>query len=140
MLKPLVYREALERADEHHERGEPVYIASAALQEVVEVISSKLGFEGAIASRAEVRDGAYTGRLERRLYGDAKADALRELAGEQEIDLSGSTAYSDSYTDVPFLAAVGHPVAVNPDRALRRVAAERGWPVQRFTRRAFTAA
>ena len=140
VLKPLVYREALERADEHHERGEPVYIASAALQEVVEVISSKLGFEGAIASRAEVRDGAYTGRLERRLYGDAKADALRELAGEQEIDLSGSTAYSDSYTDVPFLAAVGHPVAVNPDRALRRVAAERGWPVQRFTRRAFTAA
>jgi len=117
-----------------------VYIASAALQEVVEVISSKLGFEGAIASRAEVRDGAYTGRLERRLYGDAKADALRELAGEQEIDLSGSTAYSDSYTDVPFLEAVGHPVAVNPDRALRRVAAERGWPVQRFTRRAFTAA
>ena len=140
VLKPLVYREALEHAAAHHERGEPVYIASAALQEVVEVISNELGFEGAIASRAEVHDGAYTGRLERRLYGDAKADALRELAGEREIDLTGSTAYSDSYTDVPFLEAVGHPVAVNPDRALRRVAAERGWPVQRFIHRAFTAA
>ena len=140
VLKPLVYREALEHAAVHHERGEPVYIASAALQEVVEVISNELGFEGAIASRAEVHDGAYTGRLERRLYGDAKADALRELAVEQKIDLTGSTAYSDSYTDVPFLEAVGHPVAVNPDRALRRVAAGRGWPVQRFTHRAFTAA
>ncbi|HET9938040.1 MAG TPA: HAD family hydrolase [Gaiella sp.] len=137
VLKPLVYREALERAAEHHERGERVYIASAALQEVVEEISSRLGFEGAIASRAEVLDGAYTGRLERRLYGDAKAVALRELAGDQGIDLARSTAYSDSSSDVPFLDAVGHPVAVNPDRALRRVASERGWPVQRFSHRAF---
>jgi HAD superfamily hydrolase (TIGR01490 family) len=137
VLKPLVYREALERAAEHHERGERVYIASAALQEVVEEISSRLGFEGAIASRGEVRDGAYTGRLERRLYGDAKAVALRELAGDEGIDLARSTGYSDSSSDVPFLDAVGHPVAVNPDRALRRVASERGWPVQRFSQRAF---
>jgi len=138
VLKPLVYGEALERAAEHHERGERVYIASAALQEVVEEISSRLGFEGAIASRAEVRDGAYTGRLERRLYGDAKAVALRELAVDQGIDLARSTAYSDSSSDVPFLEAVGHPVAVNPDRALRRVASERGWPVERFSHRAFS--
>ncbi len=138
VLMPLVYREALERAEEHHERGERVYIASAALQEVVEEISGRLGFEGAIASRAEVREGAYTGRLERRLYGDTKADALRELAADQGIDLSSSTAYSDSYSDVPFLEAVGHPVAVNPDRPLRRLAADRGWPVQRFSHRAFS--
>ena len=138
VLKPLVYGEALECAAEHHERGERVYIASAALQEVVEEISSRLGFEGAIASRAEVRDGAYTGWLERRLYGDAKAVALRELAVDQGIDLARSTAYSDSSSDVPFLEAVGHPVAVNPDRALRRVASERGWPVERFSHRAFS--
>jgi HAD superfamily hydrolase (TIGR01490 family) len=137
VLKPLVFREALERAAEHQERGERVYIASAALQEVVEEISSRLGFDGAIASRAEVRDGDYTGRLERRLYGDAKAVALRELAVAEGIDLARSTAYSDSSSDVPFLQAVGHPVAVNPDRALRRVASERGWPVQRFSHRAF---
>jgi HAD superfamily hydrolase (TIGR01490 family) len=137
VLKPLVYSEALERAAEHHERGERVYIASAALQEVVEEISRRLGFDGAIASRAEIRDGAYTGRLERRLYGDAKADALRELARDEGIDLARSTAYSDSSSDVPFLEAVGHPVAVNPDRSLRRVATERAWPVQRFSHRAF---
>jgi HAD superfamily hydrolase (TIGR01490 family) len=137
VLKPLVYREALERASEHHERGERVYIASAALQEVVDEISGRLGFEGAIASRAEVHDGVYTGRLERRLYGEAKADAVRELAAEQGIDLATSTAYSDSSSDVPFLEAVGHPVAVNPDRPLRRLAGDRGWPVQRYSRRAF---
>jgi HAD superfamily hydrolase (TIGR01490 family) len=137
VFEPLVYREALQRATGHHERGERVYIASAALQEVVDEISRRLEFDGAIASRAEVRDGVYTGRLERRLYGDAKADALRELAGDEGIDLALSTAYSDSSSDIPFLEAVGHPVAVNPDRALRRVAGDRRWPVQRFSHQAF---
>jgi phosphoserine phosphatase len=61
---------------------------------------------------------------------------VRELAAREQIDLGESTAYSDSHTDLPFLEAVGHPVAVNPDRELRRLAADRGWPVLRFTRRA----
>jgi HAD superfamily hydrolase (TIGR01490 family) len=137
VLKPLVYREAIELAEEHAERGERVYIASAALQEVVEEVSKRLGFDGAIASRAEVRDGVYTGKLERRLYAQAKADALVELAGSEGIDLPASTAYSDSYSDVPFLEAVGHAVAVNPDRSLRRLAADRGWPVRAFDHKAF---
>jgi HAD superfamily hydrolase (TIGR01490 family) len=137
VLKPLVYREALDHAEDHRARGEPVYIASAALQEVVEEISGRLGFDGAIASRAEVRDGAYTGRLDRRLYGQAKADALVELATAEGIDLSGSTAYSDSYSDAPFLEAVGHPVVVNPDRGLRRLADEAEWPSLRFSTMAF---
>jgi HAD superfamily hydrolase (TIGR01490 family) len=137
VLKPLVYREALDLAEDHKTRGEWVYIASAALQEVVEEISSRLGFDGAIASRAEVRDGAYTGRLARRLYGQAKADALVELATAEGIDLTASTAYSDSHSDVPFLEAVGHPVVVNPDRALRRLADEAEWPSLRFATMAF---
>ena len=61
-----------------------------------------------------------------------KADAVLELAVREGLDLAASTAYSDSYSDVPFLEAVGHPVAANPDRRLRRIAAERGWPVVRF--------
>jgi len=137
VLKPLVYREALELAEGHSARGEAVYIASAALQEVVEEVASRLGFAGAIASRAESRDGVYTGRLERRLYGQAKADALVERADDEGIDLPGSTAYSDSHSDVPFLDAVGHGVAVNPDRELRRVAEQRGWPVKLFKTKAF---
>ena len=67
-----------------------------------------------------------------RRYGRGKADALRELAAAEGFDLGESTAYSDSYSDVPFLEAVGHPVAANPDRKLRRIAAERGWPVVHF--------
>ena len=61
--------------------------------------------------------------------------ALEELASAQGLDLARSTAYSDSHTDLAFLEAVGHPVAVNPDRALRRVVRERGWPALRFRHR-----
>ncbi len=136
---PLVYREALDLAAAHSGRGEPVFIATAALEEIAETIARELGLDGAIASRAEVREGAYTGRLERRLDGVAKAEAVEELSRANEIDLSESTAYSDSHSDLPFLEAVGHPVAVNPDRELRRVAAERGWPVRRFRAKAFPA-
>ncbi len=137
LLKPLVYREALDRAAAHQARGEAVWVASAALHEVVQEVSDRLGFAGAVASRAEVRDGVYTGRLERRLYGPAKADAVRELAAAEGIDLASSTAYSDSHSDVPFLEAVGSPVVVNPDRELTRTAVDRNWPVTRFTQAAF---
>ena len=137
VFKPLVFREALDRAAQHTDRGEHVFIASAALQEVVQEVSDRLGFEGAIASRAETSDGVFTGRLERRLYGQEKADAVIELAEERGLDLRSSTAYSDSHSDVPFLEAVGNPVAVNPDRALRRIAQERGWPTLRFATMAF---
>ena len=135
VLRPLVYREAVELAAVHASRGEPVFIVSAALQEVVQTIAQKLGFAGALASRAEVEAGIYTGRLERRLYGPAKGAALVELAAADDLDLASSTAYSDSYSDLPFLEAVGHPVVVNPDRALARVARERGWPIRRFRHR-----
>ena len=138
VLKPLVYAEALELAEQHRQRGDRVYIASAALHEVVEEISNRLGFDGAIASRAGVEDGVYTGTLERRLYGEEKAAAVGELAATEQLDLASSTAYTDSRSDVPFLEAVGHPVVVNPDRELRRLAESRGWPTRRFSRRAFS--
>jgi HAD superfamily hydrolase (TIGR01490 family) len=136
VLGPLVYREALDAAAEHAARGERRFIVSAALQEIVDEIAAKLSFDGGLGSQAEVTDGVYTGRLERRLYGPAKADALVELAGAEGLELGASTGYSDSHTDLAFLEAVGHPVAVNPDRALRRVAEERGWPIRRFRVRA----
>lgn len=134
VLRPLVYREALDEIAEHASRGEPVFVVSGALQEVVDVLARELRLSGALGSRAEVREGLYTGRLERRLLGHGKADALGEFASERGLDLTGSTAYSDSHSDLPFLEAVGTPVAVNPDRELRRVAGERGWAVRIFRR------
>jgi len=132
VLKPLVYAESLDLVELHRGRGEPVYIVSATLQEIVQVIADDLGFDGALGTIVEVENGKYTGRATRSLHAENKARCIRELG----YDLDASTAYSDSHTDLPFLEAVGHPVVVNPDRKLRRIAAERGWPVLEFGRRA----
>ncbi len=140
VLKPLVYQEALALAEEHRERGEPTYIVSATLQEIVDEVARELGFDGAIGSTCEIVDGVYTGRSLRAAHGEGKATALRELAAEHDYDLSRSTAYSDSHTDLPFLEVVGNPVVVNPDRELRRLASERDWPVREFGELAYPAA
>jgi len=132
VLRPLVYEEPLRLVQQHRERGERVYIVSATLQEIVQHIADDLGFDGAIGSTCEIVDGAYTGRTLRAAHGVGKANAVHALAVAEDLDLAESTAYSDSYSDVPFLEAVGHPVAANPDRKLRRIAAERGWPVVDF--------
>jgi HAD superfamily hydrolase (TIGR01490 family) len=127
-LRPLVYAESLDLVERHRKRGEPVYIVSATLQEIVEAIADDLGFDGALGTVCEVVDGKYTGKAIRALHAEAKADCIRSL----DYDLEASTAYSDSHTDLPFLEAVGHPVAVNPDRRLRRIAESRGWPIMQF--------
>jgi HAD superfamily hydrolase (TIGR01490 family) len=130
---PLLYREVLAEAYAHQDAGRPAFIVTAASQELADVLAHVLVLEGGIGMRSEVRDGVYTGRAAGPFtYRDGKADAIRQLAAERGIDLSASYAYSDSESDLPMLRAVGHPVAVNPDRALERVARAEGWRIMRF--------
>src|SRR5204863_3100373 len=94
-----------------------------------------LGVDDVIATRARIDEhGRYTGELEFYAYGPHKADAIREMAVKEGLDLAGSYAYSDSITDLPMLELVGNPVAVNPDRELARVARDREWEVRFFQR------
>jgi len=137
ILRPLVYAEPLQLIEKHRERGESVFIVSATLQEIVQAIADDLGFDGALGTVCEVVGGAYTGKAVRALHAENKAACVRELAESRGYELAACTAYSDSHTDIPFLETVGHSVAVNPDRALRRVAAERGWPVLEFSAQAY---
>jgi HAD superfamily hydrolase (TIGR01490 family) len=137
VLRPLVYAEPLHLVEQHRSRGDRVYIVSATLQEIVEAIAEDLGFDGALGTICEVRDGRYTGRAVRALHAEEKSRCLRELAEREGFDLRECTAYSDSHTDIPFLETVGHPVAVNPDRELRAIAADRGWPVLEFSGHAY---
>ncbi|HEX5811103.1 MAG TPA: HAD-IB family hydrolase [Pseudonocardia sp.] len=131
-VAPLVYAEAQALIAEHREQGDAIVVLSASGQEVVEPIAAMLGADRCLATRMRVVDGRYTGEIEYYCYGEAKAQAARDIAAERGFDLSRCRAYSDSITDLPLLSAVGHPTAVNPDRALRRVAQERGWPVLTF--------
>jgi HAD superfamily hydrolase (TIGR01490 family) len=132
---PRLYPRVLEIAYEHQDAGRPIFICTAASQEIAELMAMVLTFDGAVGSVAEVVDGHYTGRAGGPFtYREGKAEAIRELAGREGIDLAASWAYSDSESDLPMLRLVGHPVAVNPDTELGRVARAEGWEVLRFER------
>ena len=132
LIDPLVYAEAVDLLELHHEQGRDLVIVSSSGAEVVGPIGELLGVDHVIATRMDVEDGRYTGTIGFYAYGPNKAAAIRELARERGYDLSESFAYSDSITDVPMLESVGHPTVVNPDRALRKLAIEREWPVMDF--------
>jgi HAD superfamily hydrolase (TIGR01490 family) len=135
VIEPIVFEEALELIRMHRAEGRLVAIVSASPVEVVEPLADHLGADIAIGTEAKIdANGKYSGELVRYAYGPAKADAIRELAVARGIDLDASYAYSDSVTDLPMLELVKHPVAVNPDRPLLRVANERGWEVVRFVK------
>jgi HAD superfamily hydrolase (TIGR01490 family) len=135
IVDPIVYDEAVTLIDEHHLAGRDVVVVSSSGSEVVEPIGEMLGADVIVATRMVVgEDGRYTGEIDHYVYAESKADAVKELAEDRGYDLSRTYAYSDSATDLPMMEAVGHPYAVNPDRALRRIAAQRGWPVLVFSK------
>ena len=135
VLSPIIYAEALELIEEHRRAGRKTVIVSSSPIETVEPLGEYLGVDDVIATRPRIdAEGRYTGELEFYAYGAHKAEAIREMAVGEGIDLAASYAYSDSITDLPMLELVGHPVAVNPDRELARVAREREWEVRYFQR------
>ncbi|MBA2472761.1 MAG: HAD-IB family hydrolase [Pseudonocardiales bacterium] len=133
VVDPLVYAEATELIAAHRQRGEDIVVVSASGVEVVAPIATMIGATHTLATRMVTHDGRYTGDVEFYCAGENKALAARRLAEERGFDLQRCHAYSDSITDLPLLEAVGHPTAVNPDRALRREALLRGWPVLAFS-------
>jgi HAD superfamily hydrolase (TIGR01490 family) len=135
VVEPITYAEALELIDRHKAAGRRVYIISASPVEIVEPLGRFLGVDEALASRPRVdEDGRYTGEMDVYAYGPFKAELIRDVAAREGIELQGSYAYSDSYTDLPMLETVGHPVVVNPDRPLQKTARERNWEIREFVR------
>ena len=134
IVDPLVFAEAAELIADHRHCGRDVVIVSASGEEIVAPIARALGATHAMATRMVVEDGKYTGGVAFYCYGEAKTAAVRELAVHEGYPLEHCYAYSDSITDLPMLEAVGNPSVVNPDRALRKEAAARGWPVLTFSR------
>ncbi len=132
VISPLIYAEALDLMHDHRAAGRLICIVSSSPEEIVQPLAAMLHANRYIATKPAVADGKYTGDLDFYAYGPQKAVAIRALADDAGIDLEGSFAYSDSVTDLPMLEAVGNPVAVNPDKGLRRIALERGWTIEAF--------
>lgn len=134
IVDPLVFAEAAELIADHRLCGRDVVVVSASGEEIVAPIARALGATHSMATRMVVEDGRYTGEIEFYCFGEGKAAAVRELAALEGYPLEHCYAYSDSITDLPMLKEVGHPCVVNPDRALRREAGVRDWPVLSFSR------
>jgi len=132
VVDPLVYVEATELIAKHKAAGHDVIVLSATGEEVVAPVAEMLGATRSVATRMQIVDGRYSGQVDFYCYGENKAVAAKELASVYGYDLAECHAYTDSSTDIPLLEVVGHPHAVNPDRALRRRATEQGWPVLAF--------
>ena len=120
-------------AQGHLDRGQRVWLVTAAPLEIAQIIARRLGLTGAMGTVAEAVDGVYTGRLVGDLlHGPAKAEAIRALAAREGLDLARCSAYSDSANDLPMLSLVGDACAVNPDAALRAHARAAGWRVRDY--------
>ncbi len=132
---PRLYPHMLERAYAHQDAGVPVYILTAASQEMADLLARVLAFDGGLGTRSEIVDGHYTGRPAGPFnYREGKVISMHEVAEREGIDLGASFAYSDSESDLPMLRAVGQAIVVNPDATLRRIAVEEGWEIVELDR------
>ena len=135
-LMDKVRPEAQRLLDRHRQAGRATYIVSASPVELVSPLAAALGMTGGIGTVSEIVDGVYTGNLAGPFcYGKGKVEAIREIARWEGFDIEQCYAYSDSASDLPMLELVGHPVAVNPDSKLDRIAHQRGWPTVVFSQR-----
>jgi HAD superfamily hydrolase (TIGR01490 family) len=128
-----IWEGARELTQRHLQAGQRVWLVTATPVELASILARRLGLTGALGTVAESADGVYTGKLVGGLlHGEAKAAAVVALAKREGLDLSRSSAYSDSFNDMPMLELVGHPNAVNPDVQLLAEARRRSWPVHDF--------
>lgn len=137
-VSPALWQGTIDIAQKHLSNNEEVWLVTAAPEDMAVLIAQRLGFTGALGSRAEIKDGSYTGAiLGALLHGKEKVNAVTELALNSGINLEESYAYSDSHNDLPLLQCVGHPSAINPDAILSLRAMAEGWPIHDFRRARF---
>jgi HAD superfamily hydrolase (TIGR01490 family) len=134
-ISPALVQKTIDIAKSHLNQGREVWLVSAAPEDLGKIIARKLGFTGAIGSKAEIVNETYTGNLDGPiLHGQAKANAVFELVKERNIDIKNCYAYTDSANDLPLLESVGYPNAINPDAKLRIRALVEEWPIHDFRR------
>jgi alcohol-forming fatty acyl-CoA reductase len=131
-IKPKLFPSAVERLEHFRKHGHLLVFVTGGLDVFVEPLGRDLGAE-CISPKLAVRNGVFTGSLTTDAFtGALKADAILKHAGTHGIDLRGSYGLGDAIGDLAMLEAVGNPIAVNPDRRLAKVAAQRGWRIEQW--------
>ena len=134
-VSPAIWQGTVEIAQEHLSKGEEVWLVTATPLDMASLMVKRLGFTGALGTKAEIENGVYTGKMiGNLLHGREKALAIVELANQNGFSLEKCYGYSDSHHDIPLLEAVGSPRVINPDTLLRIRAYRDNWPVYDFRR------
>jgi|SRR5690242_12364991 HAD superfamily hydrolase (TIGR01490 family) len=135
VIRPSIYPGAKEMVDRDRAQGFRLALVTGELDFALPAVVRYFGFDAVISNSLVYENGAATGEVVSPLIAEAeKVAAIKQLGREYGADLAQSKACSDSFSDTPMLESVGNPVAVNPDRRLRRLAVERGWPILEFKR------
>ena len=123
-------RQAIPLVEAHRQQGHLTVLVTSACEPVARPVADKLGVDALVATRLAAKDGICTGaRVLPEPYGAGKRLLVERFCAEHGVSPEESFAYSDHHSDAPLLEAIGHPVAVNPTRKLRGIAAARGWAV-----------
>jgi HAD superfamily hydrolase (TIGR01490 family) len=135
-IAPTLFTEALAVVQTHRAAGEPIVVLSASTPYFVRLLADHISADGYLCTRPLVENGIFTGACDEPVcYGPGKLEWARRYCSQHGLSLSHSAFYTDSYSDVSVLEAVGRPVVVNPDPRLRRHAQRRGWPIVRYRTR-----
>jgi len=132
-LKPRLYVQAVRLIEHERSKGRTVVLATSAPESIVRPIARYLGIEDVVATKFEVENDKLTGKFDGLpAFGKGKQAKVHTFAEEHQAELTCCSFYSDSHYDLPLLMSVREPVAVNPDRKLRRTAIHEGWRVLKF--------
>jgi HAD superfamily hydrolase (TIGR01490 family) len=127
---PIILPVAVQLIDRHKERGDTPVIVTATNRFITGPIAELFGVEHLLATEPEVRNGRYTGGIDGiPCFRDGKVRRLEVWLEQRRLSLEESWFYTDSHNDLPLLARVAHPVAVDPDDILYRHARREGWQV-----------
>lgn len=132
-FQPFLYAEGLKKIAEHRKKGDSLFLLSASSRYILEPLVKLLKMDGYLATELEVKRGIFTGNLLKPFcYGAGKLEKLQAFCKAKHIALKDCAYYGDSFSDIPVLEAVGHPVAVNPDARLKERAIKEGWTIVMF--------
>ncbi|KPJ55041.1 hypothetical protein AMJ47_01985 [Parcubacteria bacterium DG_72] len=132
-LKLIIFKEALELVKEHKNKGRKILIVSNAIDYIPQKVGQFLDIDYFIGTRLETKNNKFTGKIEGDIiYGRNKVFAIKRFIRENDLSLKNSWGYSDHYSDIPLLEMTANPVAVNPDKELKKEAIRKTWPILIF--------
>jgi HAD superfamily hydrolase (TIGR01490 family) len=131
IIEPMINIYALKLLHDHTHNNDIMLLASATNSVIVEPIAKRLGFKNIVSTQVEIIDEIYTGKvLGIPALSEGKLIKVKEWMLQNSIESFDNTSfYSDSINDLPLLAVVSKPVAVNPDDMLREECRKRSWEI-----------